>query len=567
MRSARWIVAACTLLAACELRAEVTAARGMVVTTSGSGSATAGVEALKAGGTAMDAAMTAAVMQPCLAAGSYVSYAGFINVIYFEAASGKVFNLNAGFNTVLGETEPMTIPGIDTAALAAGDLKSFGSKPSGRTALVPGFFAGVEAAHKRFGKRPFADILAPAIRCAEKGFTLGPELAWAMSWRETVLRRLPETRAIFTKPDGKLYSAGELFRQPALAATLRGISKEGVVPFLYRGEWGRRFVAAVQADGGKMAQADLDAYLPTWIEPVHARFNGFDVYAQGLPSAGSLSLMESLNLATAANLAALPPYRESPLKLFWQLQFTKLGSFLGAPGVAPQMEKALGMDLSPQGRLKPETAVRLWKLLEGGHIPSIPAPRTQGPAHSDAIVAVDERGNVAAVTHTINTVNWGSTGIFVGGFSIPDAASFQQPVIASLKPGSRLPDATSPGLALKDGKPALGFSSIGSGLISRTLGALMDTLAHGMTPEQAIASPAHGGFDYSKAQSGEIGALVGTGEFKPDYLKKLNDLGQVTREDDAQRGYWIGVAIASGSPRLRGGALRELNIGGAAEGY
>ena len=113
----------------------------------------------------------------------------------------------------------------------------------------------------------------------------------------------------------------------------------------------------------------------------------------------------------------------------------------------------------------------------------------------------------------------------------------------------------------------MGFSSIGSGLMVRTLGALMDTLGHGMSPEQAIASPAHGGFDYSKAASGDIGALVGVGEFKPDYLKQLNDLGQTTREDDAQRGYWIAVAIDPGTPRLRGGALRELKIGGGAEGY
>jgi gamma-glutamyltranspeptidase / glutathione hydrolase len=567
MTTRRWIAAVCTLLTVSEVHAEVTAARGMVVTTSGSGAAAAGIEALKKGGSAMDAAMSAAVMQPCLAAGSYVSYAGIINVVYFEAASGKVFNLNGGFNTVIAETEPLTIPGVDMAAMAAGDLKSFGSKPSGRTALVPGFFAGVEAAHKRFGKRPFREIITPAIRCAEQGFTLTPELAWAMSWRETVLRRLPETRAIFTKPDGKLYAAGELFRQPALADTLREISKRGAIPWLYRGDWGRRFVAAVQAEGGRMAQADLDAYLPTWIEPAHTRFNGFDVYVQGLPSAGGASLIESLNLATAASLLALPPYRESPLKLFWQLQFAKLGNFLGAPGVAPQMGKALGMDVSLQGRLKPETAVQLWNLLEAGKIPSISAPRMPGTAHSDAVVAVDERGNVAAVTHTINTVNWGTTGIFVGGFSVPDSASFQQPVIAALEPGARLPDATAPGIALKDGKPALGFSSIGSGLLSRTLGALMDTLGHGMTPEQAIASPAHGGFDYSKAASGEIGALVGAGEFSADYLQKLAELGQVTREDNAQRGYWIGVAIGSGSPRLRGGALRELEIGGGAEGY
>ena len=176
MRNTLSIAAACALLTGtgetfAEAAPEVTASRGMVVTTTGKGAAEAGVGALKKGGTAMDAAMTAAMMQPCLAMGSYVSYAGIINVVYFDAASGKVFNLDGAFNTVLGETAPLTIPGIDLAALAAGGLNAFKSTPSGRTALVPGFLAGVEAAHRRFGKRPFAEIVAPAIRCAEEGVT------------------------------------------------------------------------------------------------------------------------------------------------------------------------------------------------------------------------------------------------------------------------------------------------------------------------------------------------------------------------------------------------------------
>jgi gamma-glutamyltranspeptidase / glutathione hydrolase len=571
MKTSVLIAAAGTLLACVDALAggpaEVTAARGMVVTTTGTGAAAAGIEALQKGGTAMDAAMTAAMMQPCLAAGSYVSYAGIINVVYFEAASGRVFNLNASFNTVLGETEPLTIPGIDPAALAADGLNAFKSAPSGRTALVPGFLAGVEAAQRRFGKRPFADVVAPAIRCAEEGVVLSPELAGIMKSREAVLSRRADTRAIFTRQDGRFYAAGDLFRQPALAATLRELARHGATPYIYRGDWGRRFVDTLRSEGGRMADADLLAYLPTWIEPAHARFNGFDVYAHGLPALGGVSLIESLNLSSAANLAALPPYAESPLKFFWQTQFSKVGAILGAPGVAPQFEKILGFELSPQARLEPETAARLWKSLEAGHMPSVPVPRLQSPNHSDAVVAVDARGNVAAVVHSINTVNWGSTGIFVGGISIPDSASFQQAAIAAVPPGSRLPDSTSPGIVLRKGKPVLGFSGIGSGLAQRTLGALLDILAHGKTPQQAIASPAHGGFDYSKAASGDIAALVGAREFSADFLGRLTDIGQNTREDDAQRGYWIGIAVGDVAPRLRGGELREMKMGGDAVGY
>jgi gamma-glutamyltranspeptidase / glutathione hydrolase len=203
-RIAMLAVIGVALGARCFAGAEVVSKHGMVVTTSGYGAASAGVATLRGGGTAMDAALTAALVQPCAAAGSYVSYAGIINIVYFDAASGKVFNLNAGFNTVLGETEPLTIPGIDQAALASGNLTSFNSAPSGRTALVPGYFAGVEAAHTRFGKRRFADILKPAIDCAERGFKLSPEIAGIMKSRQAVLQRLPATRAIFTRSDDQL---------------------------------------------------------------------------------------------------------------------------------------------------------------------------------------------------------------------------------------------------------------------------------------------------------------------------------------------------------------------------
>ena len=100
----------------------------------------------------------------------------------------------------------------------------------------------------------------------------------------------------------------------------------------------------------------------------------------------------------------------------------------------------------------------------------------------------------------------------------------------------------------------------------RTLGAVVDTLGFGMTPQQAIASPAHGGFDYSRAASGEIAAVIGTGEFSDDYLRRLHELGQTTREDDLQRGYWIGIGIGAGGLK-RGGELREMRAGGGAIGY
>src|SRR5262249_7878166 len=107
--------------------------KGMVAVTSEALAARVGLEALQQGGSAADAALATALTQIVLTAGSLISYAGILTMVYYDAASKKVYSLNAGYNTVLDEKEPLTIPRH--------------GMPSGRSVLVPGFFAGVQAAH------------------------------------------------------------------------------------------------------------------------------------------------------------------------------------------------------------------------------------------------------------------------------------------------------------------------------------------------------------------------------------------------------------------------------------
>ena len=152
----------------------------------------------------------------------------------FDAGSGQFYNLNAGFNTVgLARTTRKTIPAHDQYLVTT--ARCARSNPSGRTALVPGYMAGVQAAHEKFGKLAFKDLFAPAIYYAENGFELTPFHAGLIKLRRKVLSRLPETKAIFTKPDGSWYGEGDLFKQPDLAATLRRIGGPGRGLYVYRG--------------------------------------------------------------------------------------------------------------------------------------------------------------------------------------------------------------------------------------------------------------------------------------------------------------------------------------------
>ncbi|HEY7183083.1 MAG TPA: gamma-glutamyltransferase, partial [Blastocatellia bacterium] len=198
---------------------------GMVAVTSDAFAARVGLKALRRGGGAADAALGAALAQVALKGGATISYAGILMMVYYDAADKKVYSLNAGYNTVQEEKDPLTIPGS--------------GEPSGRSALTPGFFAGAQAAHDRFGKLSFASLFEPAIYVAEKGVVVDRALGFFINSQKGVLTRLPETKRIFTKENGELYKTGDLFKQPQLAETLRKVASQGA-DYIYQGEWAKK---------------------------------------------------------------------------------------------------------------------------------------------------------------------------------------------------------------------------------------------------------------------------------------------------------------------------------------
>ena len=559
--------ALCLALLSCSPPPDTPTPRGMVTGTTGAQAIEGGVEILRAGGSAADAAMSTALTQICMAAGSWVSYAGLMTMVYYDAENGEVHNLNAAYNTVAAETDPLTIPGIDLA----GGFGGFEAEPNGRTVLVPGFMKGVEAANERFGKLPFADLFTSAIACAEDGFEYQEGNAGQYAFREQVLSRLPETKAVFTKADGSPYAAGDMFTQPALAETLRRIADQGT-DYMYRGPWAEKLVEMVGDIGGRMTVEDLANYEVVWSEPARGSYHGFDLYAHGSPAEGGIGLIEAMNLAELAGVSEHGHYGDSPEALFWLTQISRPGLTFGIGGkqAADGIAAMIGADLTHETRVQKETSAKLWGAIRDGSFPGVVVPEGRAAPHSDAVVAIDQWGNIAAVVHSINTVSWGTTGIFVDGISIPDSGIFQQGMMAQIEPGSRLPDPTNPGLVLKDGKPFMGFSSIGSGLHQRTIGGLISVLDFGLTPREAVDKPALGSFSFAALVEGATGPAaqeVGVGEFPPEFIAEVEALGQPIAENDATRGYWIAILIDSETGDLHGASIRGLELGGRAVGY
>ncbi len=213
---------------------------GIVVSTLSPIAALAGVETLRNGGNAADAAIAAALTQITTALGTNISFAGIAEVVYFGARSGRTMALNVGWNAWSREQDRASIPMSPlTSAITGG---AAGSVPTtdaaGRRTLVPGFMAGIEALHQRFGHLAFGDLFAPAIHYAEQGITLSPMLAGYFHAYSSYLNATASGRQFLQQSGSGSQRTGQRFVQPRLALTLRAVDRDGVRE-MYSGAWAR----------------------------------------------------------------------------------------------------------------------------------------------------------------------------------------------------------------------------------------------------------------------------------------------------------------------------------------
>jgi gamma-glutamyltranspeptidase/glutathione hydrolase len=477
-----------------------------------------GLRLLRSGGTAMDAAISVALSEIAATGGKHVSFAGIINLVYYEAASRKVYNLNGAFNTLKYEENPLSIGSRDFSANA---------KLDGRGVLVPGFFRGVSEAHKRFGKLSFETVMENAINIAEDGFVWSSVDSANFAMNKHLLFRDRETKNVFIKADGDYYSPGDVFKQAALSKTLKEISKNGV-DYIYKGEWAKKFVKTVNEYGGKISLEDLEEYNVIWSDPAKGYYHDYEIYAHGYPSIGGASLIEALNLAETAELSKKGHYSMSAKALHTLYLICDAAEYYNGT--------------SFQDRLNKELAIEKWNKIVTKQPPRTfePEKKTRSE-HSANVVAVDQWGNMVALIHSINSNVWGSNALFIDGISIPDPAAAWQKEIYEAGPGKRLVENTNPGIILKEGNAVLAFSCIGGGLNNQTLASIISVLDFQMTPEQVVQLPA---FGYAYLQNDEAILTIQANKFDKKLLDDAELIGAKFEEHPAAvGGFWSAIFI------------------------
>jgi gamma-glutamyltranspeptidase/glutathione hydrolase len=343
------------------------------------------------------------------------------------------------------------------------------------------------------------------------------------------LSRTPEGRQFVRQAGGEMPKAGDLFVQHELTMTLKAVCEHGS-RYMYTGQWGQDFVRIVQREGGKVTAEDMKRYKPIWSEPYKETVFGHTVYVNGPPHTGAYALIGGLNLAEALKLDMKGPYWTDP-EAFQCLartsQLVAMSPDLGTNTL--RFLKNKGVDIGAAAQLGKGYAKAVAPLL-GQTFGSEPGV---GPKHSNAIVVIDKDGNIAAMTHTINSVIWGDTGIVVGGVPIPDSAGFQQASLAKLKPGDRVPHQIIDTIAFKGDTPVLATGSIGSSLIPESIRLLVGVLGKQEDLATVMAAPpllAPIDFSADEQIAAQLRVSIPKGAYDAEFVAKLKAPGMKLSE-------------------------------------
>ncbi len=456
-------------------RSTVYATGGMVATSQPLAVA-AGLEILRSGGNAADAAVATAaalnVTEP-----TSTGIGGDCFALFFEATTRKIKALNGSGRAPAG---------LSLANLAKEGFGKTLPQFHPHTITVPGACAGWCDLVEAHGRLDMATILAPAIRLAEEGFPVAPITAYF--WQRGAERQLKTApNGLELTLDGRGPRAGEIFRNPGLARTLQSVAAGGKEAF-YTGPIAKAIADVVQQAGGCLTQEDLAAHFSTWETPISTRYRGYQVW-ECPPNGQGLAALLALNILEAYDLAALPPLSAQRLHLVIEalrLAFADTHWYAADPATNPAPLEAL---------LSKEYAASRRALLNPDRAMADPV-RGAPSASSDTVYlsVVDGEGNACSFINS-NYMGFGTGIVPKGwGFTLQNRGhgfSLDPAHPNALAPGKRPYHTIIPALITRpDGELYASYGVMGGamqpqGHVQVALGLLDD----GLSPQEALDRP------------------------------------------------------------------------------
>lgn len=465
----------------------------------------AAMEILNAGGNAIDAAVAAAatlgVTDPFSCG---IGGGGFM--LIWSAKDKRVIAIDHR------EVAPASFhPGVFLDAEGkAMDWKA--TVPNGISVGVPGTVRGWHEALARYGTMGFDAVLAPAIRVAEQGFTVGPNFHRINTINEAKFARFSTASALYLQ-DGKALPVGSVHRNPDLARTYRDIARGGVKAF-YEGPIAASMVSAanhppvnpgVSVIAGGLSMADLKDYEARIRQPVRSTYRGYEVYGMPAPSSGGIAIAQALNMLETFDLAGKPRAEIEHLYLeASRLAFADRNAYVAdeefvdipkngllSKDYARARAKQIGERAAP-GKV---AAGDPYPFEDDRSVPLRPQPMplAQESMHTTHLAVSDREGNVVAYTFTIE--DWGGSGIVVPGrgFLLNNELTdfdFEGPHPNVPEAFKRPRSSMSPTIVVKNGAPAFTIGSPGgSTIITTALQTIVNHVDLGMSLADALAAP------------------------------------------------------------------------------
>ncbi len=507
-------------------RSEVIAQHGMVCTSQPLATQ-AGLDVLKAGGSAVDAAIAAnaalGLMEPVSS-----GVGGDLFAIVWDAKTHRLYGLNASGRSPHGLSFDQMK--TELAALHRTTIPSFGMLPIS----VPGAVDGWFELHAKFGKLPMAQVLAPAIRYAQEGFPVSELIAFYWGHNVAILRaqHLPGAFADTYAPGGQAPRKGEIFKNPALARTYEALASQGRDVF-YRGTIADQIDAFMRANGGWLRKADFEQHTSTWVEPVSTNYRGYDVYELP-PNGQGIATLQMLNLLEGFDLRAMGFQSADALHVMIEakkLVFEDRAKFYADPDFVKVPVKWL---------ISKEYAAQRRALIDLKH-----AGRSYDAGHPPVnegdtiyLCTADAEGSMVSLIQS-NYRGMGS-GITVPGlgFDFQDRGEIftMEPGHANVyAPGKRPFHTIIPAFVMKDGQPWLAFGVMGGAMQPQGhVQILVNLIDYGLNLQEAgdAARWQHdGSTDYDHARMTDGGYVYLESGIPWDVVAELKRRGHDIRVD------------------------------------